>query len=54
MPRFVLTNPVVIMALYRMAMTGATRRRVILIGVALGLAQMLVVLAWFIGAPVLA
>ncbi len=54
MPRFVLTNPVVILALYRLATAGATRRRLILIGLALGLVQLVFVLAWFIGAPVLA
>jgi hypothetical protein len=54
MPRFVLTNPVVILALYRLAAGGATRRRIILIGAALGLIQLGLVLAWFIGAPVLA
>ena len=54
MPRFVLTNPVVILALYRMGTTGASRLRLILIALALGLVQLLLVLAWFIGAPVLA
>ncbi len=54
MPRFVLTNPVMILALYRIAVTGATLRRIILIGLVLGLVQMLLVLAWFIGAPALA
>jgi hypothetical protein len=54
LPRFVLTNPAVIFALYRLGTQGATRRRLILIGLALGLVQLLFVLAWFIGAPVLA
>jgi hypothetical protein len=53
-PRFVLTNPAVIFALYRLGTQGATRRRLILVGLALGLVQLLFVLAWFIGAPVLA
>jgi hypothetical protein len=54
MPRFVLTNPVVIFALYRIAATGAGPRRLIPIAVALALGQLVLVLAWFIGAPVLA
>ncbi len=54
MPRFVLTNPAVIFALYRLGTRAATRRRLILLGVALGLVQLVFVLAWFIGAPVLA
>jgi hypothetical protein len=54
MPRFVLTNPIVILALYRMAATGAPRFRLGLIALVLALAQLLVVLGWFIGAPVLA
>jgi hypothetical protein len=54
MPRFVLTNPAVIFALYRLGTRAATRRRLILLGVALGLVQLLFVIAWFIGAPVLA
>jgi hypothetical protein len=54
MPRFVLTNPIVILALYRMGTTGASRRRLALIALALGLVHLLLVLAWFIGAPVLA
>ena len=54
LPRFVLTNPIVMFALYRLAATGAGRLRLTLIGLALGLAQLLLVLAWFIGAPVLA
>ncbi len=54
LPRFVLTNPAVIFALYRLGTQGATRRRLILLGLGLGLVQLLFVLAWFIGAPVLA
>jgi hypothetical protein len=54
MPRFVLTNPAVIFALYRLGTRAATPRRLILLGVALGLVHLLFVLAWFIGAPVLA
>jgi hypothetical protein len=54
LPRFVLTNPIVILALYRIGATGASRRRLGLIALALGLAQLLLLLAWFIGAPVLA
>jgi hypothetical protein len=54
MPRFMLTNPVIILALYRMAATAATPLRIALIAVALGFVQLLLVLAWFIGAPVLA
>jgi hypothetical protein len=54
LPRFVLTNPIVILALYRLAKTGASRPRLTLIALALGIGQLLLVLAWFIGAPVLA
>ncbi len=54
MPRFVLTNPVVILALYRIAATRMNWRGLTLIGGALGLIQLLFVLAWFVGAPVLA
>lgn len=54
MPRFVLSNPVVIFALYRIASAAATWRRLALIGIVLGLIQLLFVVAWFIGAPVLA
>ena len=54
MPRFVLTNPIVILALYRIAATRATPMRLIAIGLALALLQLLLVLAWFTGAPVLA
>ena len=54
MPRFVLTNPVVILALYRTATTGASPLRLTLIALGLGVAQLLLVLAWFTGAPVLA
>ena len=54
MPRFVLTNPIVILALYRIGAMGAGPRRLTLIALALGLAQLLLVLAWFMGAPVLA
>jgi len=54
MPRFVLTNPIVILALYRLGATGASRLRLTVIALALGLVQLLLLLAWFIGAPVLA
>jgi hypothetical protein len=54
LPRFVLTNPIVMFALYRMATAGASRLRLILIALALGLVQLLLILAWFAGAPVLA
>lgn len=54
MPRFVLTNPIVILALFRMGATGASPLRLTLIALALGLGQLLLVLAWFAGAPVLA
>jgi hypothetical protein len=54
MPRFVLTNPVVILALFRMGATRASPLRLSVIAVALGLGQLLMVLAWSIGAPVLA
>ena len=54
MPRFVLTNPCVIFALYRLSMAGAGPRRLTLITLTLGLLQLLLVFAWFIGAPVLA
>jgi hypothetical protein len=54
MPRFILTNPIVILALYRMGATGAGPRRLVLIALTLALVQLLLVLAWFLGAPVLA
>jgi len=54
MPRFMLTNPVVILALYRVAAPATRPLRIALIALALGLAQLLIVLAWFVGAPVLA
>jgi hypothetical protein len=54
MPRFVLTNPIVILALCRMATTGANTLRLTLIAVTLGIVQLLLVIAWFIGAPFLA
>jgi hypothetical protein len=54
MPRFMLTNPIVILALYRMAATAASPLRITVIALALGLLQLLLVLAWFVGAPVLA
>ncbi|WP_419760091.1 hypothetical protein [Acidisoma sp.] len=53
MPRFVLTNPIVILALFRLGATGASPLRLTLIALALGLAQLLLVLAWCVGAPVL-
>jgi hypothetical protein len=54
MPRFVLSNPIVIFALYRMSMAEAGPRRRMLVMLALGLLQLLLVFAWFSGAPVLA
>jgi hypothetical protein len=54
MPRFVLSNPIVIFALYRMSMAEAGPGRRMLVMLALGLLQLLLVLAWFSGAPVLA
>jgi len=54
LPRFVLTNPVVMLVLFRMAVTGASTRRLWFIGIALGLLQIGLAVAWFIGAPVLA
>ena len=54
MPRFVLTNPIVILALFRTAMAEAGPRRIIVIGLVLALAQLALVFAWFSGAPVLA
>jgi hypothetical protein len=53
-PRFVLTNPVVILVLFRMAVTGASTRRLWVIGIGLGLLQIGLAVAWFVGAPVLA
>ena len=54
MPRYVLTNPIVILAVFRMATAGASPLRLILIGLVLALVQLALVLAWFSGAPILA
>jgi hypothetical protein len=54
MPRFVLTNPIVILALFRIGATGASPLRLGLIAVALAVVQLLFIVAWAIGAPVLA
>ena len=45
MPRFILTNPIVILVLYRMGATGAGPRRLVLIALTLALVQLLLVLA---------
>jgi hypothetical protein len=60
-PRFVLTNPIVMLVLFRMAITSATLRgnalsprRLWMVGAGLGMAQIALAVAWFIGAPVFA